>query len=538
MTPAPPGRGRPRPHHTDIGSRATGHAAAAIAAALLVLVASLLVPAALGSDSARTAAAAPARYGLFADDVPTRVDIKRKSRPKELGMRFRPNVSGTVTGAEVYKAAHRTDVTPTSASLWDRRGRRLATVDIPAKHGAGWIAVEFRRPVQVVAGQRYTVSVFAPRGHYAVTKRGFRTSVRNEALIAPGRRNGVHRRAASSTYPTRTARATNFWVDVIFEPGDDLPIPLPTTTLLPTPTETTSTPTGTPTPTGSPTPTQSPTPTGTTSPSPTSSPTTTPPDATRFPTADTAGVPEGWTPRSTFSGTYRVTQAGAVVEDIRVNGDIIVEAKNVTLRRVEVVGGRIDNFVGPTCQNGLLVEDSTVRRGSGSTTDGGTPAIGHGGFTARRVEINGLPEGFRVGGRGSGCGPVAIHDSYARVVRPDVCNDWHGDGIQGYDGPALTVRQTTLELIEDGCGGTAPFFYPEGQGNQSVDIDGLLVSGGGISFRLGTPGAVQNLFIEKDTWYYGPIDVRCSRLSLWDADIATVSSSGSVTPVRSQPCNT
>lgn len=258
----------------------------------------------------------------------------------------------------------------------------------------------------------------------------------------------------------------------------------------------------------------------------------------QFPTAATTGVPAGWTPERTVNGTFRVTQAGAVVEDVRVNGSIVVEAPNVTLRRVEVVGGGIDNFSGPSCQDGLLIEDSTVRRSSEPTTDDGSPAVGAGGYTARGVEINGLPEGFRAGGRASGCGPVVIEDSYARVVRPDQCGDWHGDGIQGYDGPALTVRSTTLELVENGCGGTAPFFYPKNQGNATVDIDGLLVDGGGYSFRLGTAGKVRNLAIAKDSWYYGPINVRCSALTAWEASIVTVGTDGSASPVRSQACNT
>ncbi len=52
----------------------------------------------------------------------------------------------------------------------------------------------------------------------------------------------------------------------------------------------------------------------------------------------------------------------------------------------------------------------------------------------------------------------------------------------------MTLRNTTLDLDITGCGGTAPFFYPSGQDNTSVDIDGLLVKGGGAPFRLGTPG--------------------------------------------------
>ena len=171
---------------------------------------------------------------------------------------------------------------------------------------------------------------------------------------------------------------------------------------------------------------------------------------------------------------------------MRINGSLIINAPNVTIRRVEVIGGSINNFQGPTCQNGLVIENTTVRRGSGQTS-GDFPAINAGGYTARGVLIDGLPEGFRVGGVGD-CGPVVIENSYARVVAPDVCGDWHGDGLQGYFGPALTIRNTVLEFIErSGCGGTAPFFVPDGQGNTSVDIDGLIVIGGGYSFRLGVP---------------------------------------------------
>ncbi len=202
-----------------------------------------------------------------------------------------------------------------------------------------------------------------------------------------------------------------------------------------------------------------------------------------FPTAASAGVPAGWTPTRSITGNYTVDRAGAVVEDLRItNGSLIVNAPNVTLRRVEVRGGSIDNGVGSSCGNGLLIENSTVMRAPGQVTREDDLAIGTGGYTARNVKIDGLPEGFRVGGKSMGCGQVVIENSWARVVSPDVCGDWHGDGLQGYDGARVTIRNSYLELVErDDCGGTAPFFYPADQGNTSVDIDGLIVKGGGAS---------------------------------------------------------
>jgi hypothetical protein len=257
-----------------------------------------------------------------------------------------------------------------------------------------------------------------------------------------------------------------------------------------------------------------------------------------FPTLASAGVPVGWQPVQSVSGSYVVRTAGAVVQDLRVNGSIVVAAPNVTLRRVEVIGGSITNGSGSTCQNGLVIEDSTVRRASGQTTSGDEPAVGVGGYTARNVKIDGLPEGFRVGGKNDiGCGPVVIEDSYARVVSPDVCGDWHGDGVQGYDGAALRMRNSVLVLVErSGCGGTAPFFYPGSQGNTSVDIDGLIVEGGGASFRLGTSGTVRTLKVVDGSWYYGPLEVQCSLVTSWSAQVVRLDANGQPVTVRNLNC--
>lgn len=258
----------------------------------------------------------------------------------------------------------------------------------------------------------------------------------------------------------------------------------------------------------------------------------------RFPTRRSAGVPVGWTPKRTSTSTVTVDTPGAVVEDLRiVNGDLNIAAPNVTVRRVEIQGGVIDNFAGSQCSPGLRLIAVTVRRAPGQVTEGDFAAVGVGGYTARRVEISGLPEGFRVGGAGN-CGPVKIVNSWALVTSPDICVDWHGDGLQGYDGDPLVLRRSVLKMrMTDDCGGTAPFFYPAGQGNTSVDIDGLVVAGGGYPFRLGTPGSVRGLHIVKDSWVFGPIDVNCGALSIWQADISVLKG-GQPQSVRPQRCNT
>lgn len=283
--------------------------------------------------------------------------------------------------------------------------------------------------------------------------------------------------------------------------------------------------------------------------SPTRSPSTTRPPVLSpsplpvlgFPNPATTGTPLGWVPVSTRTTDLRVTTAGTVVQDLRlVNADLIIDAANVTVRRVEILGGRVNNFTGSVCRNGLVLEDVSILRAPGQTTRySDPPAVQHGGYTARRVEILDLPEAFRVGGAGSGCGPVTIENTFARVTSPDVCGDWHGDGIQGYDGPAMTIRNVTLDLVERNCGGTAPYFYPRNQGNTSAVIDRLLVKGGGYAFRHGMPGSVRGLKIVEGSWGYGPIDVRCSVLTAWEAQVVKIDTAYQIaSSVRSQSCNT
>ncbi len=262
----------------------------------------------------------------------------------------------------------------------------------------------------------------------------------------------------------------------------------------------------------------------------------------RFPNPSSTGVPANWTPARTRAEDLFVTKRGAVVEDMLLEdgADIIIDAPNVTIRRVKLEGGWINNFYGAGCENGLLIADTTLAPRAGQdSADDSEGVVSYGGYTARRVEIDRRSEGFRVGGKSGGCGPVRIEDSYARITPPEPCGDWHGDGIQGYDGNALTVRNVTLELEDDNgnCYGTAPYFYPAQQGNTSANIHRLLVSGGGMPFRHTMPGRVTGLKIVKGSWVFEPTDVDCSLLTRWDADIVRITPEYQIAKtVRRQRC--
>jgi hypothetical protein len=263
----------------------------------------------------------------------------------------------------------------------------------------------------------------------------------------------------------------------------------------------------------------------------------------RFPSPATTGVPDGWAPRQTRASDLTVSRAGAVVQDIRfTNGaDIIVEADDVTIRRVEMQGGSISNQYGDApanCGHDLLVEDTTFTQMPGRFAPSDYPVIGEGSYTARRIEVDARGEGPRL----SDCGPVTLEDSFIDIRGADpgtaACNDVHSDGVQAVAGVGATARNNTV-IMKTYCGTSPWFVVNPGDNSGRYDIDRLLVGGGGYTFRQEVPGSVTGLRIVGDSWVYGPMDeMDCSVLSPWDAKIVRVDADYRITRVvRKQGCD-
>lgn len=262
----------------------------------------------------------------------------------------------------------------------------------------------------------------------------------------------------------------------------------------------------------------------------------------RFPTPTSAGVPKGWKPVQTRSTDLVVKKAGTTVKDLLLTGGagIIVDAPNVTIRRVKLQGGRITNYAGPRCVGRMTIEDTTIEPPAGASSTVETEGvIDAAAYTARRVKIWRRSEGFRLTGNGyPGCDPIRIQDSFIKIVIPEGRCDLHADGIQGYGGPHTSVVNVTIDFTEATCG-TAPFFVPKDQDNTTVTVKRLLVMGGGYPFRLGVAGTVTGLKIVNRSWEFGPIDVACSLLRKWEANIVTITSNYQVKKtLRAQRCNT
>ncbi|MFH7322132.1 DUF4082 domain-containing protein [Aeromicrobium sp. JJY06] len=435
---------------------------------------------------------------LWPEVPPAHVDVVSDADPVELGTAFTSKVEGDVAGVRFWWTPRNEG--PHTASLWSPDGERLATVDFEQAGGQeGWRTAWFDQPVEISEGERYVVSYHAPRGHFAQTV-GFSGQSYTGALAVEPGESGVYA-DGESAFPTKSWESSQYWVDPLFVPREE--VPEADAPALPKIVDTDDF------------------------------------RAEGFPTSTNTGVPKDWEPQQTFTGDVDIDEPGAVLEDVRiVNGVLHVRAPDVTIRRVEFVGSRIDNLQASSCNNDLVIEDSSFVRGD---TELFQPAVQFGGYRATRVKVIGLSEGLRAGGRPNGCGPVVIEDSYVSIAPADGCPDvdWHGDGFQAYDAAAVTIRDTTILLNHDeGCLGNGAIFHPNDAGNERLTVENVLVAGGGFPFRLGTPGEVSGLKVVADSWEYGPTTITSCGATRWGSgnEAVTVSKDGAVASVGALSC--
>jgi hypothetical protein len=139
----------------------------------------------------------------------------------ELGVKFRSDVAGWVTGIRFFKGASNTGVHV--GSLWNSNGDLLARVTFVGETANGWQSSEFGGPVAIAAGETYLVSYFAPNGRYALTASGLAEGASSPPLRAPNGANGVYKYASAPVFPTESYQSSNYWVDVEFtltQPAD------------------------------------------------------------------------------------------------------------------------------------------------------------------------------------------------------------------------------------------------------------------------------------------------------------------------------
>jgi hypothetical protein len=134
----------------------------------------------------------------------------------ELGVQFSSDIAGHVTGVRFYKGAGNSGTHV--AHLWNASGQLLASATFTGESASGWQQVSFSSPVTISPGTLYTVSYYAPNGHYAYDG-GYFNSAYNNAPLHASSANGYYMYSLSGAYPsTKSLAHGNYWVDVVLGP--------------------------------------------------------------------------------------------------------------------------------------------------------------------------------------------------------------------------------------------------------------------------------------------------------------------------------
>ncbi len=159
----------------------------------------------------------PCAFGYSLWSVPTNDSVYTDSQAVELGVKFRSDSAGTVTGIRFYK--NRLSTGTHVGNLWTRTGTLLASATFSSESDSGWQQVFFSTPVSISADTVYVASYFCP--NYYIATNDFFTETKGapplhalDTISAAG--NGVYTYSTSSAFPVASFRGTNYWVDVVF----------------------------------------------------------------------------------------------------------------------------------------------------------------------------------------------------------------------------------------------------------------------------------------------------------------------------------
>ncbi|GAA3448877.1 right-handed parallel beta-helix repeat-containing protein [Dactylosporangium matsuzakiense] len=200
---------------------------------------------------------------------------------------------------------------------------------------------------------------------------------------------------------------------------------------------------------------------------------------------------------SRYDGDLVVTEAGAVIDGMQVNGSVIVQAADVHIRRVKIMATAGSYWVirqapGAT---GLVVEDSELD-GRGSHDGIKQEASG---LTVRRTQIRRVDTGISVGDGGDieGC------------TITDVAT---GVGTST-GGSHITIRDNTITTAKSSVEAAIGLYTTTGD-LHDVTVEGNRLAGGNYTFHVGEgPGAQEivarhNQFgrsVHPKGGFYGPV---------------------------------
>lgn len=199
----------------------------AVGSFLAAMFVMALVPAfgALGRSGSSGVAHAAGPYSIWPGTV-TPGMIYNNPAAIEVGLKFRSDIAGYVTGVRFYKPLGATGTHV--GRLWAMDQSKLAEVAFTGETASGWQTAEFPAPVAIQAGTTYIISYASGNDgnrRIALTQNTFVSAgVDNAPLHAlmsgVDGPNGVY--SDNGSWFGQNYLTTNYWVDVIF---DDTPPP-------------------------------------------------------------------------------------------------------------------------------------------------------------------------------------------------------------------------------------------------------------------------------------------------------------------------
>lgn len=141
-----------------------------------------------------------------------------ETNPVELGVKFRSQINGYITGLRFYKSTQNTGTHV--GTLWSSNGTPLARATFINETASGWQQVNLSSPVAITANTTYVASYHTNVGRYSIDSGYFTSSGVDSyplyALSNAEGSNGVYAYNANPTFPNSTYNSSNYWVDVVF----------------------------------------------------------------------------------------------------------------------------------------------------------------------------------------------------------------------------------------------------------------------------------------------------------------------------------
>ncbi len=168
------------------------------------------------SASIRVGGSRSCPCNLFGDLAPAQAT--NDNQAIEVGVRFRADVDGFVTGLRYYGAA---SSAPRVGHLWTEAGTQLASATFVGDSLVGWHTVSLSPAVRVTKDMTYVASFLSTDGTYYADAGFFNAAFDAAPLHAPAGANGVYKYGGG--FPTDSFDATSYGADVLFTPTDQTP---------------------------------------------------------------------------------------------------------------------------------------------------------------------------------------------------------------------------------------------------------------------------------------------------------------------------